>query len=608
MIADVVFDAPVTHPFSYRVPAGDVVAPGQRVVAPLRGAGRVGMVLAVRAGEGEGLRALTRVADCSPMLDASGVSLVQWIADESLSSLGSTAAALLPPPSGRENGSARGDHSGPLTVATDHTSPVEVLMGAGRERRLLERAEADGAPLLVVTADVEAAARWAQRLARLGPTVRLDSGASDDARAAAWTRLAAGDVRLGVGTRSALLVPVPAGSTLALIDEQEAAHRPPGHPRIHSREVVLERARRSGLRVCLTAATPSLEVWWRAQQGRATISRPGPGPAPPVTIADTRGILRREALTPALSRALRECLAAGQRALLVVSRLASALACDECGMIMRCPECRVALAYGRAARRLVCRVCGTEAALPEICPGCAGRRLSPFGWGAERVEHAVRRRFPRAQVVRYDPEATGVARGEAQRTAAAGADVIVGTRGALRLFGPSSLGLTGFVSPDQLLRLPDFRASERLFALAWAAVERVRADGAVVIQSQSPAHHVFAAVARREPETFYQPELEFRQEAGYPPLRRLAVITVRAREATASRTLADDVVGALRAARGLTVYPATADRTERLRRIVVKGSEDLPRRIGPALADFRTPRPRRHGIIEVEVDPVEWPF
>jgi primosomal protein N' (replication factor Y) len=253
-------------------------------------------------------------------------------------------------------------------------------------------------------------------------------------------------------------------------------------------------------------------------------------------------------------------------------------------------------------------VCGTEAALPETCPSCAGRRLSPFGWGAERVEHAVRRRFPRAHVVRYDPDATRASRGEGQRAAAASADVIVGTRGALRLFGPSSLGLAGFVSPDQLLRLPDFRASERLFALTWAAVERVRADGAVVIQSQTPTHYVFTAVAQRRPEAFYQPELEFRQEAGYPPLRRLAVVTVRAPHATSTRQLADEVFAALRGASGITVYPPSADRAERVCRVVVKGGEDLPRRVGPALAEFRAPRPRRHGIIEVEVDPVEWPF
>jgi len=129
-------------------------------------------------------------------------------------------------------------------------------------------------------------------------------------------------------------------------------------------------------------------------------------------------------------------------------------------------RCAIALAYTRAAARLVCRLCATSQPLPETCAVCQGRRLSPFGWGAERVEHAVRRRFPDARIARWDPDAVRGARAEAQRAAAAAADVVIGTRGALR----SSAGgarAGAFVAPDQLLRAPDFRAGERTLAFAW---------------------------------------------------------------------------------------------------------------------------------------------
>src|SRR5207249_566810 len=218
-------------------------------------------------------------------------------------------------------------------------------IGTGRERRLLERVAAATAATLVIVPDVEAAGRWAQRLDKHGPVARLDSGVDDATRAGAWAALTAGDARLAVGTRSALLAP----------------------------------------------------------------------------------------LTPGLAGTGRGTLAAGRRALLLVSRLTSALACDECGAVVRCPECDVALAYTRAARTLTCRVCGRQTPLPETCPGCRGRRLSPFGWNAERVEHAVRRRFPRARVARYDPDATRGAKAERQRAEAAAAEVVIGTRGALRL-------------------------------------------------------------------------------------------------------------------------------------------------------------------------------
>jgi primosomal protein N' (replication factor Y) len=612
-VADVAFDVPLPHPFSYRVPDACTVTVGQRVVAPLGRAQRTGIVVGIRESDDDsGLKSLLRPADNAAVLDAEQVELARWVAEQSLSSLGSTVAALLPPSvSEPEESLKRGwpvqDSSRLRLRSTGGVNPkAELLVGSGRETRLLERI--GGGPALVIVPDVDSAARWAQRLAKRGPVVRLDSGADDADRAAAWTALRAGTAQLAVGTRSALLAPLPSGATLALVDEHEAAHKPPGPPRLHSRDIVLERAARHHLRTLMTAATPSVEMWWRADTGRAELGHAEPGPWPVTQVADTRGILRREPLTPALARAVRETLGAGRRVLLVISRLTSALACDECGEVLRCPECVIALAYMRAGRTLSCRVCGRLTPAPETCPACRGRRLSPFGWGAERVEHAVRRRFPDVRVARYDPEATRGARAEGQRKAAAEAQVVIGTRGALRLFGRSALGLAGFVAPDQLLRLPDFRAGERLFGLLWAAAERVAPDGALVLQSQSPGHYAIDAALRQDLAVFYRHELKFRGELGYPPFRRLAIVTVSAKAAAELQRLTEDVTAALATDRELTVYPPTPDRRRRLRRIVVKGRDDLAARLAAGLGELRRPRPKHHGTIEIEVDPVEWPM
>jgi primosomal protein N' (replication factor Y) len=603
VIADVVFDAPVAHAFSYVVPSGWSIAPGQRVTAPLKGAPRVGLVVGVREDTETHLKPLAAAIDDAPILGASQLDLLRWIAAQSLSSLGSTAAALLPPP-GPTGASHEGQRGRTPVVSARVASRPELLLGTGRERRLLD-ALGQGSGL-VLTPDVESATRWTKRLATAygaSAIVRVDSGASDGARTRAWGALQEGRARVAVGTRSALLLPLPAGATLAVVDEHEAAHKPPGAPRMHTREIALERGRREGLRVLLTSATPSVEVWWRVSSGAITADTPASVPWPPVTVADTRGILRREPLTPDLSRALRETLAAGRRALLVVSRAAASMGCTDCGVIMRCEPCGIALAYARSAATLACRLCGAAAPLPDVCPGCRGRRFTPFGWSGERVEHAVRRRFPRAAIARYDGEARGK-RAEAQRAAAAMADVVVGTRGAVKLFGPGTLGLAAFVSPDPQLRLPDFRAAEQTFALMWAVTERVRADGAVIVQSQNPEHYALAAVAKHDRERFYRHELKFRAELGYPPFRRLAVITVRGGEA---EHLAADLITTLRGARDLTVYPAAPGRAARTWRVVAKGSERLPEILAVGLGALR-PAIRSRGMMTVEVDPVEWQF
>src|SRR2546429_3630733 len=230
MIADVAFDAPVTHPFSYRVPEGWPLAPGQRVLAPLRGAARVGMVVALREGDDARLKPLHRVADPAPILSPARLDFVRWIAAESLSSVGSTSAALPPPPRG-DSAAARTEPSpGPARV--EQAQRPQLLVGAGREQRVLERIEATKGGTLVLAADVEAAARWAQRLAKLDRVVRLDSGVDEGARVEAWRQLADGEARLATRTRAALPAPPPPPGTPVPLDEHEAAPQPPGPPRL----------------------------------------------------------------------------------------------------------------------------------------------------------------------------------------------------------------------------------------------------------------------------------------------------------------------------------------------------------------------------------------
>jgi primosomal protein N' len=598
MIADVVFDLPVNRAFSYAVPEHLTVAPGQRVLAPLGGATRPGLVVALRASDERRLKPLAAALEPEPVMSRSQIELARWIAAQSGSSLGSTCMALLPP--------VREDEP---TVTPPPwpggRAPIpELLVGADRADRLLHRLAAHEGGILLLTADVASAEGWARRLSGLGAVARLDSGVGDHERRRTWTALAAGRTRVAVGARSALLAPVPVPTILALIDEHEPAHKPPGPPRIHARDVVLERSAVEGSQLLLTSATPSVEMWWRADRGQVRLSPADPGPWPIVTVADTRGQLRAEPLTPALARAAHDALTRGHRVYLLVSRLTSALACDDCGAIFRCPDCGIALAFSRADATLLCRQCARGEPAPDTCPACAGRRLSIFGWGAERVEHAVRRRYPRARIARYDPDAKRGARLERQRADATRADIVIGTRGALRLFEPGSLGAAGAVAPDQLLRLPDFRASERLFALLWAMAERVRPDGQLVIQSQHPDHYCLRAVASQDLAEFYKHELRFRGELGYPPFRRLCRVTARAGSERTTRELIRACHERLERA-GVTVYPPSPDRRGLVWTVVGKGHDDLAARATAALDEL--PRGRRPpgDVVEIDLDPVD---
>ena len=378
-----------------------------------------------------------------------------------------------------------------------------------------------------------------------------------------------------------------------LLDEQDSAHKPPGPPRLHSRDILLHRAELEGSRLLMLAGAPSVESWQRAEAGALARVAGRPAAWPEIVTADTRGILRNHPLTLPLTRAIETMSRAGRAVLLVVSRAAGALGCNDCGAVLRCPDCGVALAVRRDRRSLACRLCAMADALPERCPSCGGHKLQPFGWDAERVEASVRRRFPRLTVSRTDP----------------GAQVVIGPAAFLRVARTRPWGAVGFVWLDGLLRVPDFRAGERAFQVLWAAAEATGAGGRLIVQTLHPDHYALAAVRDGSREAFYGQELEFRAELGYPPFRRLCQISAlgkprraRARSSTRCRTRSA-------ASPELTIYPAMAlgragaASAARLR-FVVKGPADLPRRIGPALRPFLERGRRSHGVVEIEMDPL----
>ena len=585
MICDVVFDLPLHQSFAYAIPSAMTLHPGQRVWARLRGRPLIGVVIALRDGDEARLHSIERPVESVPILSNAALELGRWSAEESLSSLGSTLLALLPPPA---RGSRTEVVAPPPEHVAGHASPPELWVGAGREARLAQQLRGQSGSALVVAPDRERAARWAATL----DAPRLDSGAPDAARRAAWFAASRGRARIVVGTRSAVLTPLPPPATLVLLDEHDPAHKPPGAPRMHARDLLIRRATLAGSRLLMLSATPSVESWWRADRQRAIRPCLGTEPWPQIITADTRRILRNHPITLPLTRTIEDMTRSGRRMALIVTRRSAALICTECGELFRCPECAVPLYVSRPQKALACRLCARVEPLPEHCPSCGGHRLFPFGWDAERVEAAVRKRFPKLSVSRADPRA----------------QVLIGTPAILRALGPGTLGAVGVVTLDNLLTVPDFRGGERALELVWAAAETVGRGGRVIIQTLHPEHYAIQAVQQQDLRTFYEQEIKLRAELRYPPFSRLCLISVKSRSQSEAQARLGDVAQALRGITGLTVYPpapfgSVVARSAR-RQVVIKGPSGLPRLIAPVLRPFLEQRRRGAGVVEVEMDPV----
>ena len=253
---------------------------------------------------------------------------------------------------------------------------------------------------------------------------------------------------------------------------------------------------------------------------------------PPVQVVDLRAELRAGntgIFSRALQTALEDTLAAGEQAILFLNRRGAAtfVMCRDCGFVIKCPRCSVPLTYHSDRAGLVCHHCNYQLAVPKRCPECASKRIKFFGIGTQAVEQVVRQQFPQTRVLRWDRDVTGIKGAHEailSKFVDGQADVLVGTQMLAKGLDLPWVTLVGVVTADTALHLPDFRASERTFQLLTQVAGRAGRSilgGKVIIQTYAPQHFCIQAACRHDYEGFYQQELAFRRQQGYPPFSRL---------------------------------------------------------------------------------------
>jgi primosomal protein N' (replication factor Y) (superfamily II helicase) len=335
-------------------------------------------------------------------------------------------------------------------------------------------------------------------------------------------------------------------------EEHDSSFKQEEGVRYHARDVALVRAQRQRAVCVLGSATPSLETYQRAVDGRLGLltltRRAGARPLPDVELVDLR-VFQPDPeglLTAPLAAALVETLAAGEQAILFLNRrgFATFVVCCGCGHAFRCPQCSVSLTYHRAGERLRCHYCAHAERVPEVCPGCrATQHIRRFGLGTERIEQALRERFPEARVARLDRD-TAAGRGLEDvlgRFARREVDVLVGTQMVTKGHDFPGVTLVGVLLADGALSLPDFRAGERTFQLLMQVAGRAgRGDrpGRVIVQTYNPDHHAVTAARSHDFTGFFAAESAARAELGYPPHGRLIAVRIDGADPDAVRAIA----------------------------------------------------------------------
>ncbi|MFP3869803.1 MAG: primosomal protein N' [Syntrophobacteria bacterium] len=389
-------------------------------------------------------------------------------------------------------------------------------------------------PEIALTAQLEAAfrQRFHSRVAI------LHSGLGLGERRDEWTRVLRGEVDVVVGVRSAVFAPLSRLGLVVVDEEHDASYKQETGLRYHGRDAAIMRAKLKGAVVLMGSATPALSTYNNALQGKFQLlslpDRIDRRPLPRVAVVDMRLQRRGEVISLPLRQALKDCLAAGKQALLLINRrgYANFLLCRSCGHVLRCRNCAVSLTWHQTDEKLRCHLCGLAMNVPPACPRCEATALRRFGFGTQRVEREVQRLLPQARVRRMDRDTTRSKQSYRQFLRDLGhgrTDILVGTQMIAKGHDFPNITLVGVVSADIALQWPDFRAGENTFQILTQVAGRAgrgETPGTVLVQTYNPEHYSIRFAKEHDYLGFFEKEMTFRKELGYPPYRRLILFQV----------------------------------------------------------------------------------
>lgn len=418
--------------------------------------------------------------------------------------------------------------------------------------------------------------RFAARLGA-GAIVTLHSAMADGERARSWLAAHQGSARIVLGTRLAVLASLP-GLALVVVDEEhDPAYKQQEGLRYSARDLAVWRAKQRAIPVVLGSATPSLETWWQADQGRykrLTLARRAVSEAvlPTVRLIDLEEERRRgrasvDGISGPLVAALKARLERGEQSLVFLNRrgYAPVLACDACGWLAGCPRCSAYVVLHKPERALRCHHCGWETRVPRACPDCGNVDIAPLGRGTQRVEETLATLVPGARVIRIDADSTrrkGSAQALFSDVHAGEVDILVGTQMVAKGHDFQRVSLVGVLNADAALFSHDFRAGERLFAQLMQVsgrAGRAGLPGEVLVQTRYPRHALYHALARHDYVGFAESTLAERRDAHLPPFVYQALLRAEGRTLEAAIGFLEQAaaaLGAIDTAGRVTVYDA----------------------------------------------------
>jgi len=447
---------------------------------------------------------------------------------------------------------------------------LDGITGSGKTQVYFDsvwRAYSAGRSVLLMMPEIALTAQFIKRFeSRFGAApVVWHSNLTAARRRDIWRGVMMGEIRMVVGTRSALFLPWQNLGLIVVDEEHDTSYKQEDMGNYHGRDMAILRAKLSGFPVVLASATPSEETMYNVEIGRyghlILKSRYGGAQLPTIETIDLRenkpteyslnsetNDMQPGCLSPKLCNAIGEVLEKHQQVMLFINRrgFAPIVQCKKCGWVATCPDCSVGMTYHKKIDKLLCHICGRTVSLPSKCPDCGGD-VSMRGAGLEKIEEEVHAKFPSARTALVSSD-TIVSRGALERLVArmesGDLDIIIGTQILAKGHHFPNLTLVGVVDADMGLFGTDFRASEhtfqQLFQVAGRAGRGV-APGRVLLQTYQPNHPVLNAICNGNRDEFLRTDMNARRSAKMPPFGQLIAVIVEGKQEASLKKFCDEL-------------------------------------------------------------------
>jgi len=650
---EVVLNVPVYQSFTYRNPdpSPDSKLAGKRAEVRFGSRIMIGFVIADFDTlppdfplEAAAVKPLLRVVDPDALFGEKEIALARWIASFYLCAEGEALAAILP--SGKKE-----SESGSLTFDDTDFSPCDLelsaeqkaavagildpdskkpaylygVTGSGKTEVFLQAAEAvlaAGKGIIYLVPEIALTHQVVESvISRFGKEAAvLHSGLSGNKKLAEWMRIRRGEARVVVGARSAVFAPLENLGLVIIDEEHDGSYKSGTNPRYHARQVAMRRCADERCPLVMGSATPSLEAWYQMKTGALRTfpltRRLAGGSVPEIRIVSLGGT--EGALSETLVSEIRSAKEAGRQSILFLNRrgFTHFFRCNTCGYELKCRNCSVPLTWHRSAGVMKCHYCGWQVKPPASCPECLSLDVGYAGFGTEFIEEEVRRTFPGFTIQRVDTD-TLTKKGELKAALdnfrEGKTDILLGTQMVAKGLNFPGVRLVGIALADTGLHMPDFRASERTFALIVQVAGRAGRffpDGRVIIQTWSPSNPAIVYASRGDMEGFYAQELEQRAQLGFPPFTRLIRLVFRSKSHHAAEAGAAGAASILRELippeadlLGPSECPLALISGNYRHQIILRGPAIPP--LAKAVRQFMTGyKPLQSLYVEIDADPV----